>query len=67
MSDSQYEYMTVAEVAQRMQVTTRTIHRLIERGHFPGAHKIDPTRKRSPYRIPKVDVETFLKSHWGEN
>ena len=54
-------FYTVDEVAAILQVTDRTVRNLINRGRFPGAHKIDPDLSRSPYRIPKTDLEKFIQ------
>ena len=52
--------LTVAQVAEILEVQPRTVRLYIERGHFPGAYKLDPTRKKSQYRIPQRDVTNFL-------
>ncbi len=56
------ELLKVSEVAIMLQVTPVTVHNLIKRGHFPGAHKLDPTRKNSHTRIPKAEVEAYIQS-----
>lgn len=38
----------------------RSVQRLIQRGVFPGAHKLNPSKKTSPYLIPVVEVDAFL-------
>ncbi len=55
-------FYTVSETAKLLQVTPRTVHNLIERGHFPGSYKIDPSTKGSHVRIPKTEVEAYIQS-----
>jgi excisionase family DNA binding protein len=54
-------FLSVHQVAEILQVTPRTVRNLISRGRFPGAYKIDPESNRSPYRIPKEDLEVHLE------
>lgn len=51
------DFVTVAQAAKRLDVTTRTIVRWIENGRFPGAFKIDPGIDNSPFLIP---MDSFL-------
>lgn len=51
-------YYSVAEVAERYRVTTRTVARWIEQGLLPGAQKKAPLRT-SPYEIPEEALEHF--------
>jgi excisionase family DNA binding protein len=53
--------LSTEEAAARLGVSQRSVQEFINRGHFPGAHKLDPTRSNSPYRIPLRDVEKFLR------
>lgn len=55
-------FYSVSELAELLNVTTRTVRNLIQRGRFPGAHRIDPGSEKSSYRIPRKDVEAFLVS-----
>jgi excisionase family DNA binding protein len=50
--------LSIREVAGRLDVTTRAVHRWIHKGYFPGAYKLSPARN-SPYRIPESDVVAF--------
>lgn len=52
--------VSTRDVAKRLAVTERTVVNLIHRGFFPGAFKIDPTRRNSPYRIPWSDYEKYF-------
>jgi transcriptional regulator with XRE-family HTH domain len=53
------ELFTVVEVAERLNVTPRTITRWIKAGMFPNAHKKNPLLQTSPYVIPLEDLEKF--------
>ena len=53
--------VSTIEAARQLGVSQRTIQEFIDRGHFPGAHKMDPTRSNSPYRIPQRDIDRFTK------
>lgn len=57
----QKEFLKVSEVAKILGVSRVTVHRLLKRGHFPGAYKVDPTWSRSHVIIPKSDVDAFLE------
>lgn len=59
------ETLTVVQVANRLDVTTRTIIRWIKRGTFPGAYKSNPMLDTSPYVIPLEDVEAFEEKRRG--
>jgi excisionase family DNA binding protein len=50
--------LTTAEAAQKLQMSERTIRRMIIRGSI-SAHKLDPTAK-SVYRIPQSEVDRLL-------
>jgi excisionase family DNA binding protein len=47
---------TAKEVADRLGVTSRTIHGWIAQGVFPNAYKLNPHSLTSPYRIPEEDI-----------
>lgn len=50
--------LTAPEVADKCGVTSKTVHRWIKAGHFPGTQK--GLGKTSPYLIPKNEVEAFI-------
>lgn len=54
--------LTSKEVAEILRVSQSFVAVLVRRGHFPGAIKIDPTRKNSHLRIPLQAVEEFNKT-----
>src|SRR5262245_38855219 len=51
------EIMTPEQVAQYLQLNTDTVYRLIRQ------HKLAAARIGRTYRIPKEDLESFLKAH----
>ncbi len=59
--------LSTAEVPAVLKVSQRTVKNLIDRGHFPHAYKLDPTRSNSPYRIPRKDLDAYLKKQRGQS
>lgn len=53
------EDLTTKEVAEILKCTTMTVTEFVKRGHFPGARKMDPTRRNSPLRIPRAEVLAY--------
>ena len=53
--------LSTGEVAQRLNVTTTTIHRWIKKGTFPNAFKLRPGNF-SRIRIPISDVIAIEES-----
>ena len=61
MTESQRpRYLTVAEVAQDMRVSTMTVYRLIKSGELAAV------RVGKSYRIRADDLDTFLDSRYVE-
>ncbi|MGM0561139.1 MAG: helix-turn-helix domain-containing protein [Pseudomonadota bacterium] len=54
------EWLTIAECAQKLAVSTKTIRRAIKRGELT-AHK-----GRKIYRISPRDWRLYLADHWPE-
>ena len=61
------DYYTVGEVATMLQITSRAVRKLVERGRFPNAYRIDPDSKASQIRIPKTDYAAFLGRRHPKN
>lgn len=55
------KYISSSEAAKRLSVTTRTITRWIDDGCFPGAFKLNPEIKNSPFVIPHNEFEKFAE------
>jgi excisionase family DNA binding protein len=55
--DNQIQFFTIAEVAERLHVATRTVRRWIEAGHLV-AHRIGGV-----VRISESDLRAFLAVH----
>jgi excisionase family DNA binding protein len=53
-------FMTVAEVAQLMRVSTMTVYRLIKAGELPA------TRVGKSYRITETDVDDYLAERFTQ-
>lgn len=61
MNESQRpRYLTVAEVAQDMRVSTMTVYRLIKSGELAAV------RVGKSYRIRANDLDSFLDSRYVE-
>lgn len=52
--------LSVSQVAEKLGCSHNHVLNLISAGHFPNAYKMNPGKK-SVYRIPKKDVDAFLK------
>ena len=57
---SRSEFLTVAEVAQLMRVSTMTVYRLIKAGELPSV------RVGKSHRIREVDVDAYLAKGYTE-
>ena len=53
-------FMTVAEVAQIMRVSTMTVYRLIKAGDLPSV------RVGKSYRIREDDIDRYLMTRYTE-
>ena len=59
--------MTVSQAAlkifgEKTHRTIKAVQRLIHAGVFPGARRIDPQFKTSPYLIPEVEIDAFIRA-----
>lgn len=59
-SDGHMQFMTVAEVAALMRVSTMTVYRLIKAGDIPAV------RVGKSYRLREDDVDQFLSSRYTQ-
>lgn len=59
-SDGRARFMTVAEVATLMRISTMTVYRLIKAGDIPAV------RVGKSYRIREDDVDRFLANRYTE-
>ena len=53
-SVTDFQFLTVAEVADSMRVSTMTVYRLIKAGDLPAV------RVGRSYRLKRVEVERYL-------
>jgi excisionase family DNA binding protein len=58
--EGQTRFMTVAEVAALMRVSTMTVYRLIKAGDLPAV------RVGKSYRLREDDVDQFLASRYTQ-
>lgn len=56
----QVQFLTVAEVAARMQVSKMTVYRLVHAGELPAA------RVGRSFRVPRRAVENHLRGAWSD-
>ena len=56
----QVQFLTVAEVAARMQVSKMTVYRLVHAGELPAA------RVGRSFRVPRRAVESHLRDAWSD-
>ncbi len=61
MTEKKPTVMTTSQVAELFQVDVSAVNDWIHAGKFPGAAKVDPTKRNSPYLIPTAEVEAFKK------
>lgn len=59
-NEERNRFMTVAEVATLMRVSTMTVYRLIKAGELPAV------RVGKSYRIREADVDSYLNSRYIE-
>ncbi len=52
------EYLTVEQVAERLQVSAWTVRRWLREGDLEGSHLSD----RAGWRVPEGAVERFLRA-----
>jgi len=65
MPKAQVREMSISQAAikifgEKSYRTLKAVQRLIHAGVFPGARKLDPELKTSPYLIPEVEIDAFL-------
>lgn len=53
-------FLTVAEVADQLRVSTMTVYRLVKAGELPAA------RIGRSYRIRRADVDAFLSARYTQ-
>ena len=56
------DILSTREVAALMHVSDQAILNWLKDGTFPNAFKLNPSKARSAFRIPRSDVEKALKA-----
>lgn len=59
-ADTQPEFVTVREVAERLRVARMTVYRMVTNGELYSV------KVRGSIRIASADVEAYLRNHPGE-
>jgi excisionase family DNA binding protein len=59
-TNNEVRFVTVAEVADRLRVSTMTVYRLIQAGDLAAA------RIGKSYRLREEDVDRFLQSRFHQ-
>ena len=54
------EILTSVDVASRLGVDANTVSGWCSLGYFPDAYRINPRKRKSPWRIPKRNVLEFV-------
>ena len=57
---TQEHWLTVDDVAQRLDVTAETVRRFLRRGELPGMQ----ISKRAGWRVRAEDVDAFIRRHF---
>ena len=60
-TEKQREWLTVQQVAERLQVHEETIRRWIREGEFP----VLDIGRRAGYRIREEDLEAYIAARYG--
>lgn len=55
------KFLTTPEVAKLLGVTQACVNVWLRGGDFPNAHRINPMRAHSPWRVPRSDVDEFIE------
>ena len=55
------EVLTSTQVAKILGVSPGAVNKWLDAGDFPHAYKLNPTRPKSPWRIPKGDIDLFIQ------
>lgn len=50
-------HLTTKQAAELLKVSDQTVLNWLRDGFFPNAFKLNPTKKNSPIRIPRSDVD----------
>jgi predicted site-specific integrase-resolvase len=54
--------LTIKDAAKRLDVSSKTVSRMIQRGQLPNAYKRNPfATRRAEWFIPESDVEAVEK------
>lgn len=59
LEEAMAQYLKVSHIAERYNVSTRTVLRWIHEGLFPGAFKLDPNAQNSHFVVPEEDLRLF--------
>ena len=60
MAQQRSRFLTVAEVAETLRVSTMTVYRLIKAGELPS------TRVGKSYRLSEDDVDAYLAKSYTQ-
>lgn len=52
--------LNTKQAADLLKVSDQTIINWMRDGLFPNAYKLNPTKKNSPIRIPRADIDKAL-------
>ena len=55
------ELLKTPDVAKLLGVSVTCVNDWLRAGDFPNAYRINPLRAHSPWRVPRSDVDDFIK------
>jgi predicted site-specific integrase-resolvase len=54
-------FLTVAEVARKLDIAENTLTTWLKAGDFPNAFRVNPRLKKGRWIIPKSDLDAFIE------
>jgi len=66
MNESEGDVLTTVQAAKILGASVGAVNKWIDEGDFPNAYRLNPSRPKSPWRIPKGDIELFIKKRTQE-
>jgi excisionase family DNA binding protein len=55
------DVLTTTQVAEILGASVGSVNKWVDAGYFPNAYRLNPMRPRSGWRIPRGDIDLFIK------